>query len=222
MTGDGWVPPGWLDGGAGEGHHDVPLVAHEHAPSDTHEAWIKCCTRWHAGGRKDASALGPWKELADPKERKFIVLWGDQPDYGWPEATVALEMRHQEFTCWTGVQFFTRYGGPTGSPRQKRVTDQVMARLHDTGFRLPREHYRRLDARNTMRNPDLVCHHEERNEWRFIECKGPKDRIDPRQLNALAFLHDLFGASVEVRKIVRPGGLVHRTVAGTGRYHLAP
>ncbi|BCS32689.1 hypothetical protein TBR22_A19110 [Luteitalea sp. TBR-22] len=221
MTDDRWTPPSWRDEGPGSGQHDIPLVAHPYSELQTREFWIACCTEWHERGRTDAEILGAWKRLADPEERKFIVLWGDQPEYGWPEATVAMAMIDEGFTCWTGVQFFPRNGGIVGSERQARVTAQALALFHDSGHRLPPDYYRRLNAKQEMRNPDLVCFNPKTREWRFIECKH-KDRIDPKQLNALAFLHDLTGARVEVRRVVRPGGKVKKSVAGTGRYRLAP
>jgi len=214
-----WIPPAWLDGGEGRGEHKIPLVPQPYDEQLDRAGWKARCVAWAASGRQDARLLDPYQDLADPTEKKFIVLWRDQPGYGWPEDTVSLAMMKDGYTCWTGVQFFTRHGKPTTAPLQKRVTTQALTLLQQSGHRLPRDYYRRLTARETMRNPDLVCYHPTRKQWRFIEDKHT-DRIDQRKLNSLAFLHAITGATVEVRQLVAGGRSLSKSVAGVGQYRL--
>lgn len=60
-----------------------------------------------------------------------------------------------------------------------------------------------------MKNPDIVCRHRTLGTWRFIEVK--RDETVPQaQVNALALLHELTGAEVEIRRLIprdrkRPG-----------------
>lgn len=130
-------------------------------------------------------------------------------------------MNAQAFTCWTGVQFFPRFGWQVNSPLLKASTEAVFALMNECGIEFPVNYYHRLNASKTMRNPDVVCFHPERKEWRFIEVKY-KDAIDPRQLNALAFLRAVTGGHIEVRRVVPTATVLQSQVAGTGRFRVTP
>ena len=39
MSGHGWTPPEWLDGGSAFGEHEVPLVAHPYSEQFDRADW---------------------------------------------------------------------------------------------------------------------------------------------------------------------------------------
>lgn len=98
-----------FEAGPAQGEFVIPLVVQPYDEQFGRTDW-ECRARAWGAKRDDPTLLGPYADLADPGEKQFIVLWRDQPGYGWPEATVALAMKKAGFTCWTGVQFFPRYG----------------------------------------------------------------------------------------------------------------
>lgn len=214
-----WKPPAWLDRGQAAGSHPVPIVSRSFPTTFDRRDWEARCTAWAASDRKNHDALGPYAELAEPCGR-FVVLWRDQPGYGWPEARVALALQEDGFTCWTGVQLFPRAMRKVTSALLKRNTDQVEGLLRETRRPVPREFLARFDPSSLpLRNPDLVCFNKTSGEWRFIEAKGEKDRINKGQANALAFLHDLTGAHVEIQRLWPQGRdwRTHDPVVGSYR-----
>ena len=85
------------------------------------------------------------------------------------------------------------------APDKKRKTDEVESLLTKEGLALPRLFRSRLDPE--PKNPDLVCYHPKRREWRFCEVKRD-EAIAPGQLLGLALLDFLTGAPVSIVRVV--------------------
>lgn len=222
----------------GEGSTVVSLKVPErlvrHAPDDL-ERWLDCREAWRQGRGRDWSGWANHWELWDlfssgryhfahPRDGGSSNFRQGRHPYGWPECVAALDLQKQGFTCWTGVHLF---GRPTNSPQRRANTEDVERRLQGSGFIKPRVLQSHIFDPLTQepilpKNPDLVAFHETRREWLFCEVKR-RESIQPQQLTALALLHWVTGARVEIVR-VRPEGREDKTrVHPTEfRYHGLP
>lgn len=130
-------------------------------------------------------------------------------------------MESQDFKCWTGVQLFPWDGRRVRAADRKRNTDEVVRLLVSDGHQLPRDFLTRLAANPRMKNPDIVCRHRALKTWRFIEVKR-EEPVRQAQLNALAFLHELTGADVEIRRLIPRERRMPRHRSREGRCVVAP
>jgi hypothetical protein len=185
----------------------IPEVIVRHA-DDAHQRWKSSFEAWMDSGRLDPTHLAEYGALVSPK--RIISFWADMPSFGWAEAHITLLLEAQGYQCWTGVQLFTRDGRAVISEERKRNTEAVEALLRQSGLALPRETAPLLDFR--PKNPDLVCFHPARKEWRFCEAKRDES-VHRDQLKTLGVLHCLTGAPVAVVRLVsqgrRPKARVH-------------
>ena len=187
---------GWRVAGAITVQAVVPEVVFQHGTGSPRQ-WKALLQEFIASGRRDASLAGRFAPLVDPK--RIGSIWGAARVFGWPEAEVALQLEADGFRCWTGVQLFPLLGRPVHAADKKRKTDAVERLLTQDGFPLPKLYRARVTP--TPKNPDLVCYHPGRREWRFCEVKRT-EKIQPGQLVGLALLRMLTGASVAIARVV--------------------
>jgi hypothetical protein len=184
---------------------DIPQVTVPYG-EEAREQWIAAHVSWIKSGRTDCSVYGPYAKLAE--SGRFVMPFGSTKEAGkrFAELHVALLLLGEGFFCWGGVHlFYNTWNGlqPKGYKTEKPCTvlvQRVLAHQRATSakglWQWPSEIEGMLKF--TPRNPDLVAYSKKRNQWRFIEVKGPGDNVKEDQLQALAVLHLLTGAPVAV------------------------
>jgi hypothetical protein len=184
---------------------DIPQVTVPYE-EEAREKWIAAHVHWINSERTDYSVYGPYAKLA--ASGRFVMPFRNTKEAAkrFAELHIALLLDREGFFCWGGVHlFYNMWNGlqPKGHKTQKPCTVLVQRALARQGiksgktlWRWPSEIERMLKF--TPRNPDLVAYSTKRNEWRFIEVKGPGDRVKEEQLQALAVLHLLTSAPVAV------------------------
>lgn len=190
--------PRWVTQG-GTLSYDVPVNTEHYDPAEVDE-WQTLMASWHADIVSESTARpGRFEKLA--RCGRLISFNAAHRTHGFAEALVALGMEARGFTCWTGVQLFPWDGRQVRAADRKRNTDEVEDLLRADGHLLPRDFLSRLEANPRMKNPDIVCRHRKHGTWRFIEVKRDESVLHA-QVNALAFLHGLIGADVEIRRLI--------------------
>ena len=176
---------------------DVPVRIRSYRPAER-EDWRALRTRFVASDYKEWNVWGDWQRLAESGRFVFPLRRNPSAYHYFGEALVALDLEREGYTCWGSCRIFPNNAKQMHDP-YLRETLAVEARLINAGLPLPSSFGPQLNF--TPRNPDIVAHHPSLG-FRFCEVKTNRDRLRREQLQTLAFLGHLLGATAEVVRVV--------------------
>lgn len=158
------------------------------------QRWSDTWDEWERSNRTDWSA---WREF-EPIARSAGFPLGESGGGHFAESRVAKELHDAGYTYWHANRchlFLKHNRGGISKPQ----TDIVERKLREQGHPYLRDYGKRVQPK--LRDVDLVGHHPDHG-WRFCEVKWKTERLRPGQLETLAFLNLLVGATVEVVRVV--------------------
>jgi hypothetical protein len=179
---------------------DIPEVTASYDAGSLRR-WCAAIEPFHGSNRTRYFHFKEYAELA--RCGRFVLPFPHEaPTRRFNELHAALMLSRLGFYCWGSAGLFKDSG--SSRPNKGRTTDTTAEiRSRTRPWRWPSE-IQGLDFE--PKDPDIVAYSEERNEWRFCEVKGPRERIHPNQLKGLAVLHLLTGSPVAIVRVVEGVG----------------